>query len=510
MEFGGEIIQVLISDLRKLIPGISEDELRNLASEYNGVGGNIAVDTCTYDEEAKIGNYDHFLVNVLDAEWMSVNSRYRTKRKTQYGTELAYDEEFGKVYNNEKKKTEKFDIKVVYKCKWIIGLDRTYDFGLQYDVPRPGKKEVELSYHLYKLPFRSLVSLSETHLHQMALAYYRLQNAIAMAAPPGIAIEFTALQNMTLGGNKLQPLELLKIRSQTGNLLYKATTHKGTPNTPGSWKPIQELTGGIGPQLVEFIKVFDLNIGFIRENTGINQIADASAPNPEMSVGGSEMALAATNNALRPIYSGYLDLKERTAKNISLRMQLLIKHDKEAYKGYMPVIGTIGVQVISVGADTVDANYFIKYEAKPTKERKDIIRQAAINAMNPDRDGVIGIELPDFLMIERLLESGNLKYAEAFLNYKSKKNKERQLNLQRDNMKLDKEREQEAIKLKSELIQSEERIKTDEQIRLYEAKKRIDEEFLVLEHERKKELLGLQSSLGIVEKAVETQSEPQV
>ena len=510
MEYGGEIIQILVSDIRKLNPDIPENELIQLAKEYNGINGNISIDTLSYNEETLVGNYDSFLINVIDAEWMSVNGRFRTTRKTQYGTELTYDEEYGKVHSTDKKKTEKFDIKVVYKCKWIIGTDYVYDFGLQYDVPRPGKKEVELSYHLYKLPYRSLVSLSEPHLHQMCLAFYRLQNNIAMAAPPGIAIEFTALQNMALGKDKLSPLEILRIRKQTGDLLYKATTHKGVPNTSGAWKPIQELQGGIGAQLNEFLAVFEFNINAIRELTGINQIADASAPNPEMSVGGSELALAATNNALRPIYSGYLDLKERTAKNISLRMQLLIKHDKEAYTGYVPVIGSIGVQVISVGADTVDADYFIKYEAKPTKERKDVIRQAAINAMNPDRDGVIGIELPDFLMIERLLESGSLKYAEAFLNYKSKKNKERQQNLQRENMNLDKQREQEAIKLKSNLIQSEESIKTDEQIRLYKAKKEIDEGFLQLEHERKKELLGLESSLGIVQKAVETESATKV
>lgn len=506
MEYGGEVIQVLISDIRKLNPDIKETELLGLAREYNGKGGNISIDTLSFNTESGIGNYDSFLVDVMDAEWMSVNSQFKTKRKNKYDSEIIYDEEWGKVYNTDKKKTEKFDIKVVYKCKWIIGTDHVYDFGLQYDVPRPGKKEVELSYHLYKLPYRSLVSLSETHLHQMCLAFFKLQNAIAMAAPPGIAIEYTSLQNMSLGAGKLQPLELLRIRQQMGNLIYKVTTHRGIPNTPSGWKPIQELQGGIGSQLVEFIKVFEFNINAIRELTGINQIADASAPNPEISVGGSELALAATNNALRPIYSGYLSLKEQTAKNISLRLQLLIKHDKEAYTGYMPVIGTVGVQVISVGADTVDADYFIKYEAKPTEKRKENIKQAAITAMSPDRDGIIGIELPDFLMIERLLESGSLKYAEAFLNYKSKKNKERQQKLQRENMNLDKQREQEAIKLKNDLVQSEVKINTDEEIRLYEAKKVIDEKYAKLQHDREKEKLGLQSSLGIVQKVAENQS----
>jgi hypothetical protein len=506
MEYAGEIIQVLVSDLRKLNPKIPESELLLLAKEYKGIGGNPSLTNYLYDEDEGTATYDGFLVSVMDCEWFSVNSTYKTKRKSPDGTENMYDEEWGKVYNTDKKKTEKFDIKVVYKCKWIIGTDHTYDFGLQYDVPRPGKKEIELSYHLYKLPYRSLVDLSETFVHQMVSAYFKLQNAISKARPSGIAVEMTALQNISLGGDKLKPIELLKILTQTGDLIWKSTTHHGQPNIPGGRMPVQELQGGIGQQLNDFVAIWEFNANAIRDMTGISQIADASTPNPEQSVGGSEIAMAATNNALRYIYSGYITIKEQTAKNISLRLQLLIKNDKEAYTGYMPVIGTMGVQVISVGANTVDANYYIKYEAKPTKERKDVIRQAAITAMSPDRDGIIGIELPDFLMIERLLESGSLKYAEAFLNHKSKKNKERQLKLQRENMNLDKQRELEAVKLKSETNETLQKVKTDEAIRLYQAKKIIDEQFEMAKHKMKMEELGLQSSLNIVEKTQEAQA----
>jgi len=505
MEYGGEIIQVLVSDLRKLNPDIPESELLALARQYGGVGGNPDLDRYYFDTDTHTATYDGFLVDVLDSEWFSTNSRYRTTRQTQFGNSLSYDSEYGKVYDTDKRKTEKFDIKVVYKGKWIIGTNYIYDFGLQYDVPRPGKKEVELSYHLYKLPYRSLVSLAETHVHQMVIAYFKLQNAIAKARPSGIAIEVTSLQNITLGKDKMTPLDILKILTQTGDLLYKASTHKGNPNMPGGYKPIQELQGGIGQQLNDFITVWEVNMNAIRDMTGISQIADASAPNPEQSVGGSEIAMAATNNALRSIYSGYISLKEQTAKNISLRLQLLIKHDKEAYTGYMPVIGNMGVQVISVGADTVDANYFIKYEAKPTDKRKQSILDAAVKAMSPDRDGIIGIELPDFLMIERLLESGSLKYAEAYLNHKTKKNKEKQQKLQEANMNLDKQREQEAIKLKDQLMKDEEKIKTDEALRLYEGKLILDEKYKITQHTRDMEKLGTQSSLNIVEKAAELQ-----
>jgi hypothetical protein len=127
-----------------------------------------------------------------------------------------------------------------------------------------------------------------------------------------------------------------------------------------------------------------------------------------------------------------------------------------------------------------------------------------MKAMTPDKDGAIMISMSDFLMIERLLESGNLKYAEAYLNYKSKQNKDKQLKLQRENMQLDQQSQQAAIKAKEELAQATEKIKADEEIRVYQAKVMIDEQAKASEHERQKELLQLKSGLGIVEHGAKT------
>jgi len=71
---------------------------------------------------------------------------------------------------------------------------------------------------------------------------------------------------------------------------------------------------------------------------------------------------------------------------------------------------------------------------------------------------------------------------------------------------LDKQREQEAIKLKDELLKAEEKVKSDEEIRVYDAKKQIDEKYAKLQHERDMEKLGLQSSLNIIEKTSEVES----
>ena len=60
----------------------------------------------------------------------------------------------------------------------------------------------------------------------------------------------------------------------------------------------------------------------IQQNSGVSAPADASNPNPNQSVKGSEMALAATSNTLRPLYDGYLYIKTKSADNMTFKIQL--------------------------------------------------------------------------------------------------------------------------------------------------------------------------------------------
>ena len=495
-EYAGEIISESISNIRKNT-NLPEDTLRKLAQFYNGRNCNQGLSSWAEEDlqlQAGGYKYDNFMIDVVDAEWFSINQRGRTTRTNARGETFTYDEEDGKVYDTPTKKTQISKYKTVYRCKWIIGTDFVYDFGLQYDVPRPGKKEVELSYKFYKLPGRSITSLAVPNIDQIQLTRYKLQNAIAMSSNSGIAVEYTSLMNMKLGGSKMEPLDLLAIRRDTGDLIYKATTHMGKPNLPGGVRPIQELTGGIGPQLQEFVQLFEINLEFIRDLTGINRVADASTPDPNQSVGGTEMAIAATNNALKPIYSGYIRIKELAARSMAIRIQNLIKYDKKAYEGYLPVIGGSGVKILSVGAGVVDADWEILIQAKPTQERKQTIMQAAMKAMQPDKDGWVGIEEGDFMMIERLLENGNAKLAEIMLNYRSKKNKERQLQIQRENMQIDSENQTKIAQTKAEEERKNKAWETEQQIKLEILKADLEDRNKAREHERKMAEISLDRS----------------
>lgn len=496
-EFGGELIFETISNVRK-VTDLSEEDLKKIAQFYNGRYGNSNISSWSNDylyfEDGSCA-YDNFHVLVLDGEWFSINSQYRTKRKNERGNELEYDEKWGKTHDTDKRKTTIKQYKAVYRGKLIIGTDYVYDYGLQYDVPRPGKKEVELSFKFTKIPGRSIVDLSRQHIDQIVMTGFKLQNALAMAAPSGIAVEYSSLMNMKLGGDDMEPLDILDIRRDTGDLIWKATTHKGHFNTAGGIRPIQELQGGIGNQLNELVALFELHLNFIRDLTGINQITDATTPDPNQSVRGSELAIAATNNALKPIYSGYIRLKELVARSAALRIQLSVANNNGMYEGYVPILGSTGVQLLSVGTEVLDVDYHIKIEAKPTRERKQIILQAAMEAMKRDKDGYSDLEYKDFLMIERMLENGNEKLAEMMLTYLSNRNKQLKLEIQ---SRMQRENEQNAQQ--TAIVKSQEAMKMrqmDAQIEKDKEQQKhdLDKDLEYNKHLWKMEEMRLQNSL---------------
>ena len=458
-EWAGELIPMQIIDIRAAMSfepeenRLSEDQLRQIAADFSGAGRNPNYDFGGLEDGANEDGsykYDNYWVDVLDFEVKSVDVQYKQKRKNERGEEFYYPDDWGKIRDTDNRMTKIVKTKTVHRGKWIVGTENIFDYGYQFDIPRPGKKEVELSFHTYKLPGRSMVSLIQPNLDQIQLTWLKMQNAIAQASPSGLAVEFSSLQNITIKGGILEPLEVLEIRRGQGDLIYRATTHRGYVAGPHSGKPVQELEGGIGKSLDEFISIFELNFNFIRELSGINRIADASTPDPKQSVGGSKMAVAATGNAIRPIYSAYVYCKEHTAKNIALRLQVIVRHSKRAYTAYYPVLGKSSLQALSIGADVADADFYIKTVARPTEEAKQMIRLTAQKAQAPDKDGHIGLEYHDYLMVERLLEASNLILAQAVLSYRSKMNKKRQIQLQRENMRIDNENAVKVVNAKGE------------------------------------------------------------
>lgn len=513
----GYIDEITIAELRQIAPELTEEEIFDIAKNYCNFGGNSAIwswefnlrDYYSWSSYANRNNqelpYDNYRVNVMFAEMISSDTEVFQKRTTGDGATRTFKEGYNfQKQDSDKRKVERHKYQTVYKGWWVLGTDYMYNCGKQYDIPRPEKKRPALSINIYRDSYKSILASIIPNLDSFQLSWLKLQNAKAMASPAGLAIEMGTLENISIDGKTLTPLEILTIRRETGDTLYKATTHHSEYNGGGG-APITETEGGIGRQLQEFTALMEYDLNMIRQQTGMNEVIDSSAQNPNLPVGTSKLAVEAANNALQPIYSGYVSVKESAAKKIALRYQ--IKAADGNIKGYLPSLGGNVVKVFEITKDVSFEDYAIKIQMKPTDEMKAAIRLTVQKAVQlGPKNG--GISDSDALYIEDRIENGNLKYARLFLAYKERKYQKDAEKMQSDNMAANGQNMQAQEQMKAQasmqLLQlqqqgEQQKIVTESQARIEEDK---------LKHQYKLEEIHAQGQVQIAGKVVEKSMEP--
>jgi hypothetical protein len=420
MPFAGEYIFYTIAEVRAMnkpdgTPQFTEEELVEIAQKSINHYNNPAIINNWYIDQFGRYEYDTFRICVLDCEYKSDDYKYTTERINSKGEAVVHRDEFGKVRTGDKRKTTISKTLMVYKCKWIVGTEYAWDYGHQFDIPRPTPSDANLSFHAYKMKSGSLVKRMIPLLDSIQLSWLKLQNAKAKAAPSGLAIEYGSLLNVSIGNNKLTPLEVLKIRNQTGDILYQATTHRTYMPSQTNYKPIQELQGGLGNAGQEFLGLISSDINMIRQIIGISSVADGASPIADQLVGVSEMSLQATSTTLRPMYSAYITIKERAFRNVALRIQLLVKYNGAYELSYYKALGSEVTQTLKIGAEINNAMFGIRIEAKPDQQEKQALLQAAMEAMRVGRQGVPLLSYSDYLIVQDFVNKGMLKMAQAYI-----------------------------------------------------------------------------------------------
>jgi len=365
-------------------------------------------------------------IKVMDLTWKTIDTVKQEKKTDGRGHARYYQKpyDYKAKKGNPNREILVGKKQMVYKCKWIVGSKYVYDYGVEEDIIRPDPKTVELPFTIYRLSRKSLLDSIIPNADQFQLAWLKFQNALAKAAPAGIAIDTSVLKNVTNGKNKLKPLDILAIRRQTGDLLYKSTTHHSQILSPNSGRPIVDLPGGAGAELDEFIKVMEFNVDMMRQITGINSLLDATAPAPNTLVGTAEIAAQGTNNTLHNIYNAYRVVKENSASNLSLRIQNIIRYVD--YKPYEDIVGASMVKVFREGSPIAHSKYGIKLQLKPQAAEKQSLLEKAQYAFQSQL-----LTLSDYMYVEQEVLYGSIKMARIFLMYREEKyKKEKQMEQQ--------------------------------------------------------------------------------
>lgn len=461
----------------------SEEHLKNIAITYGGILGNKELHSLTLDPlSSGAYEYDDFLVYVFDAEWASIDSTIKSHRTNKYGDTLIY-EEIKNVKEKREKKLVKQNVKVFRTTKWVIGSDIIWDYGLAYDIPRPTESEARSSFTVKRIPGKSMVEANKLHADQIQLCHLRLQNAVALAPNAGLAYEYSSLQGMKLGSKGASPMDLIRMRNQQGSIVYKATVHRGGMISPNIGNPIFELEGGIGRLLDELLKIIQINLESIRENTGLNAVVDASTPQQDQGLGVSQMAMAATNNSLKPIYSTYISVRNRLAENCAQRVQLIAKYNGE-YPGYFRVFGRTGWEILKITSDIAYVNYGMKIQALPNQKHIYDLENSSIEAL---RNQIL--TWGEYFAVKRMFMAGtSMKYIQAFIANREVKKMQEMSKAQQENMQMNAQVQQQSLEqssameaqqeqLKSELKKAEKSHEVTELIRLKEAEAIIEQTY---------------------------------
>jgi hypothetical protein len=406
------------------------------------------------------------------------------------GKEVVFDMPFGSTKANGKnRKLIKEQKDKYYRCKWIIGTNVVFDYGLQYDVPYDQYTRPKCSYTVQKITDRSMINQCISTADDIQLSVLKFRNAMASSRPPGVQVEWGSLSQIAKGGDKMNPFDILKIYNDTGNLIFKYATNPGNGMPlQGGIPPVTELRGGIGSYLQEIIAVLDWNINMIREITGLNSVVDASSPAPNALVGTAKIAEAGTNHVLRPILTNYKSVKQKAFANLCNRWQMFAIFNE----GNVSVGGTnVAYETIKVNKNLYKPIFDVYCDALISDDDKMRLEQALLTSLQAAKTGSIGITTMDYFYIHEIMATGNLRWAWVYLSYRE--------------AKMEAERQQAAMAQQQQASQAAQQL---EQMKMQNEMQRIQME----EEEKRKTLMleyRLKTQSGIAIAQAKPQPQPQ-
>lgn len=421
----GEVTWYTIEQLRSF--GISDEDLQAAASLYQNQWNNPSMPYGFGNgQNAQTRDtIDSFRVAVLDCEFQSFDRMFFEGRM-QNEREVLHELPHGSVKpTNKKNKFYPTQKPKFYRCKWIIGSKVIFDYGLQFDVPYKQKTQARSSYSCYRIADRSMINQIIASVDDFQMKVYKLRNAIAEATPAGIIVEIGHISNITLGGNKMAPLDIFTMFNHTGKMLWKAqVNHRDGLMQQGGPPPIMPYPGGVGPYLQELLTGMQHDLNMIRETTGLNAVVDASTPAPDALVGTAKIAEAATNHVLRPILYSYKSVKQRCFANITNRWQIVAKFYPQSVTTN---IGNAAFETVKITTDLYEPIFDTYCDAIISDEEKLRLDNAMTKSLDAAKAGSIGISPMDYFYLRDIIGTGNIRWAWVYLSYREAKIKEDQM-----------------------------------------------------------------------------------
>jgi hypothetical protein len=443
----GEVVYYTIGELREMDVNrdITEEQWaeiiryhqakkRGWGNGYNHIGS-PGVGT--------ISHFDSYKIQVLDFEYMSYDKLVKEKKENRFGGYGVNRRD--PDYEPPKKSKYKREIiqntvKNYRRGKWIVGTDYILDWGLCDRMVRGNKYEGKLadakpSYSLWCVGLRqgdvipnSHLSRMIPHIDELQLARLQLQNLIAKARPKGVKfdIDMVAASAATLGMGQNDVRELIRWFDAEGHIPYSSRAMAEQFEATGHYSqntPVEEMENGISRDAAFFLETMWHYIRMIQEVTGLTGGVDASSVDPNAPVATTQMAAAASSNALIGLVKAEKNILLNTSFNITKKLQQVVKEGKQI-SGYIEAMGENKIKTIQLSEQISQAEFGIYLEDLPTDEEVQRLEMMILKSLDSRMShGRGGVTLDVALRALRLAKI-NIKEAERFLAVQHEKQRE--------------------------------------------------------------------------------------
>jgi len=416
-EYAGYFSFWTISNLKKKLPNIDENEWKALAHGALGAYGNPKGDWesrySVLDPSTYICGYDGFKVPVFEAEWIDVDVKKKLYYNSKYGRksiiELGYDSKVKELNQDlqdagASQEIKNLSLRLVRQCNWVIGKDWCFDWGVVKMASREGYSKPQLTFHVEQLLQPSIIERLIPILDQIEITFLRYQNSLAKMVENGYAINTSMLGNVTLGGNKLKPAEVIKLFKQSGIFLYQYSAGTGL-YTGGAALPITAIDGGMKNRVAETIQTLEMWMKEIENMTGINPLMLGGTPDPNAPADSIQAALQASSNITKTILDACFEIKESMGSSMMRRMQAGIRNVSEIRKAYTGVISPNDIDALKL-MEAEGVQYGLTPRARPDGGVKMRYEKWLSDAMQNVREQRPGADLPDVMHLWRQLDTG--------------------------------------------------------------------------------------------------------
>ena len=483
----GEVKTIPINELVKQFPDLLEQEIKDIL-ESNGTNR-----TSSYNSRWSREDEDENSVQVLYFNYKTYMSEVFKLKETAFGGLKAIEKD--DTFDPPEEMLEFMDIEsrkieCVYEGVKILGTDKLLKWELAPNMLRPKNDhtKVKMNYALvaprmYNGRIESIVSRITTFADMIQLTHLKLQQVLSRMVPDGVYLDADGLAEVDLGnGTSYNPQEALNMFFQTGSVIGRSFTSEGDMN-PGK-VPIQEISSGSGgAKLQALIGNYNYYLQMIRDVTGLNEARDGSMPTKDALVGIQKIAAANSNIATKHILDSGLYLTAEVAEQIMLRVSDVIEYSPTR-DAFIQSIGAHNVGTLEEmsGLHTRDFGIFI--ELMPDEEEKQVLESNIQTALAQQ-----SIELEDAIEIR---EVRNLKLANQLLKIRRTKKRDRDQQMQQENMQAQAKANAESAQMAAQAELQKDQALTQSKIALEQAKTEFDKQKMLAEVEAKKGLMALE------------------